>query len=113
MTSRNCRMNKLGIDDEELFKVENKRSDYYKSMYNVDFTKKKMNKNFGLGKVDAFVDGDTINPKLSMKGDKINAEYIRKNQKYLALSKTGITTYQYDFCGYKPKNINHTIKINP
>ena len=44
-----------------------------------------------------------LNPKLSIKRDEINAAYIRKNQAVLSKSRTGITTYQYDFCGMRPK----------
>ena len=81
----------------------NNRFNFFKTSYNIDFTKKKLNQRYGYGKVNAFVGGDMHNPKLSLKRDEINAVYIRKNQAVLSQSKTGITTYQYDFCGMRPK----------
>ena len=81
----------------------NNRFNFFKTSYNIDFTKKKLNKRYGFGKVNAFVGGDMLNPKLSLKRDEINAAYIRKNQAVLSKSRTGITTYQYDFCGIRPK----------
>ena len=81
----------------------NNRFNFFKTSYNIDFTKKKLNQRYGYGKVNAFVGGDMLNPKLSLKRDEINASYIRKNQAVLSQSKTGITTYQYDFCGMRPK----------
>ncbi len=81
----------------------NNRFNFFKTSYNIDFTKKKLNQRYGYGKVNAFVGGDMLNPKLSLKRDEINAAYIRKNQAVLLQSKTGITTYQYDFCGMRPK----------
>ena len=81
----------------------NNRFNFFKTSYNIDFTKKKLNQRYGYGKVNAFVGGDMLNPKLSLKRDEINAVYIRKNQAVLSQSKTGITTYQYDFCGMRPK----------
>ena len=79
------------------------RFNFFKTSYNIDFTTKKINKRYGYGKVDAFIGGDMLNPKLSFKRDEINANYIRKNQAVLSKSKTGITTYQYDYCGMRPK----------
>ena len=81
----------------------NNRFNFFKTSYNIDFTKKKLNQRYGYGKVNAFVGGDMLNPKLALKRDEINAVYIRKNQAVLSQSKTGITTYQYDFCGMRPK----------
>ena len=81
----------------------NNRFNFFKTSYNIDFTKKKLNQRYGYGKVNAFVGGDMLNPKLSLKRDEINAVYIRNNQAVLSQSKTGITTYQYDFCGMRPK----------
>ena len=79
------------------------RFNFFKTSYNIDYTTKKLNKRYGYGKVDAFIGGDMINPKLSLKRDEINANYIRKNQAVLSKSKTGISTYQYDYCGMRPK----------
>ena len=79
------------------------RFNFFKTSYNIDFTKKRLNKRYGFGKVNAFVGGDMLNPKLSLKRDEINAAYIRKNQAVLSKSRTGRTTYQYDFCGMRPK----------
>ena len=83
--------------------LDKDRFNFFKTSYNIDFTKKRLNKRYGFGKVNAFVGGDMLNPKLSLKRDEINAAYIRKNQAVLSKSKTGITTYQYDFCGMRPK----------
>ena len=83
--------------------LDKDRFNFFKTSYNIDFTKKRLNKRYGFGKVNAFVGGDMLNPKLSLKRDEINAAYIRKNQAVLSKSRTGITTYQYDFCGMRPK----------
>ena len=83
--------------------LDKDRFNFFKTSYNIDFTKKRLNKRYGFGKVNAFVGGDMLNPKLSIKRDEINAAYIRKNQAVLSKSRTGITTYQYDFCGMRPK----------
>ena len=77
---------------------------FFKTSYNIDFTKKQLNKRYGFGKVNAFVGGDMLNPKLSLKRDEINAAYIKKNQAVLSKSRTGISTYQHDFCGMRIKN---------
>ena len=69
----------------------------------IDFTNKGLDKNHGFGKINAFLDGDTISPKLNYKGDKINSDYIKRNQNVLSQSKTGISTYQYEFCGKSQK----------
>ena len=83
--------------------IDYRSRDFFRTSYSIDFNKKKLNKRYGYGKVNAFVGGDMLNPKLAIKKDEINAAYIRRNQAVLSQSKTGITTYQYDFCGMKPK----------
>ena len=83
--------------------LDKDRFNFFKTSYSIDFTKKRLNKRYGFGKVNAFVGGDMLNPKLSLKRDEINAAYIRKNQAVLSKSRTGITTYQYDYCGIRPK----------
>ena len=90
-------------NEMELSLKNRDRFNFFKTSYNIDYTTKKLNKRYGFGKVNAFVGGDMLNPKLSLKRDEINAVYIRKNQAVLSQSKTGITTYQYDFCGMRPK----------
>ena len=89
------------------------RFNYFQTSYNADFTKKKINDRYGFGKVNAFIGGDMINPKLSIKRDEINANYIRKNQAVLSKAKTGITTYQYDFCGLRPKKAPRGRSLDP
>ena len=78
---------------------------FFKTSYKNDFTKKKINKRYGYGRVDAYIGADMISPKLSYKRDEINANYIKKNQAVLSKSKTGVTTYQYDYCGIRPNTI--------
>ena len=90
-------------NEMELSLKNRDRFNFFKTSYNIDYTTKKLNKRYGFGKVNAFVGGDMLNPKLSLKRDEINAAYIRKNQAVLSKSRTGITTYQYDFCGMRPK----------
>ena len=85
----------------EISERNRSRFDFFKTSYNMDFTKKKINKRYGYGKVNAFVGGDMLNPKLSFKRDAINANYIKKNQEILSKSTTGITTYQHDYCGFQ------------
>ncbi len=87
----------------EISKKNKSRFDFFKTSYSMDFTKKKINKRFGYGKVDAFIGGDMLNPKLSYKRDDINNAYIKKNQAVLSKSKTGVSTYQYDYCGIRPQ----------
>jgi len=90
-----------GIDTDANHSIYNNRWNFFKTSYNHDFTKKKLDKRSGYGKVNAFVGGDMINPKLSLKRDEINARYIKKNQVILSKAKTGVSTYQYDYCGIK------------
>ncbi len=98
--------NKYNEDDlspGEISKENKNRFNFFKTSYSIDFTKKKLNPKFGYGKIDAFVVGDMLNPKLSFKRDEINSNYIKKNQAVLSKSRTGVSTYQYDFCGIRPK----------
>jgi hypothetical protein len=90
-------------NEMELSLKNRDRFNFFKTSYNIDYTTKKLNKRYGFGKVNAFVGGDMLNPKLALKRDEINANYIRKNQAVLSKSKTGISTYQYDYCGMRPK----------
>ena len=98
--------NNPDVSPGEISKQNKGRFDFFKTSYNIDFTKKKINQRYGYGKIDAFVGGDMLNPKLSYKRDDINAEYIRKNQAVLSKSKTGVSTYQYDYCGIRPQPIS-------
>ena len=89
-----------------------KRFNYFQTSYSIDFTAKKFDKNYLFGKVNAFVGGDMLNPKLTLKRGEINANYIKKNQAVLSKSKTGVTTYQYDFCGMRPKKVSRIRSIS-
>ena len=93
----------MELTPEELAKIEQESKNVLKSSYMIDFTKQKMDKSKGFGKINAFVDGNRLNPKLSMTGDDPNSLYIKKNKEILSQSKTGISTYQYDYCGIKLK----------
>ena len=93
----------MELTPEELAKIEQESKNVLKSSYMIDFTKKKMDKSKGFGKINAFVDGNRLNPKLSMTGDDPNSLYIKKNKEILSQSKTGVSTYQYDYCGIKLK----------
>ena len=95
--------NFLEITPEELAEVEKKSKNTLKSSYMIDFTEKKLNKNQGFGKINAFVDGNKLNPKLASNRNEPNSAYLKKSQAILSQSKTGISTYQYDYCGLKPK----------
>ena len=88
----------------EIEQIERQNKVTLRSSYMVDFTKKKIDKSHGFGKINAFVDGDRLNPKLALTGTDPNSLYIKKNNAILSKSKTGVTTYQWDFCGYKLKN---------
>ena len=93
----------MELTPEELAKIDQESKNVLKSSYLIDFTKKKMDKSKGFGKINAFVDGNRLNPKLSMTGDDPNSLYIKKNKEILSQSKTGVSTYQYDYCGIKLK----------
>ena len=93
----------LELTPEELAKIELESKNLLKSSYMVEFTSKKMEKPKGFGKINAFVDGNRLNPKLNLTGNDPNSLYIKKNRAILSQSKTGISTYQYDYCGYKLK----------
>ena len=97
----------LELTPEELAEAEmpnkNTNKGSLKSSYMIDFTEKKLNKNQGHGKINAFVDGNKLNPKLASNRNEPNTNYLKKSQAILSQSKTGISTYQYDYCGLKPK----------
>ena len=76
---------------------------------NSSYNYKNVNNNHGFGKINAFVDGNKLNPKLNSNENDPNSLYYKKNQAILSQSKTGITTYQYDYCGMKPKKKNRII----
>ena len=92
------------LTPEEIQQIERQKKITLRSSYMMDFTKKKIDKSHGFGKINAFVDGDRLNPKLIQTGNDPNSLYIKKNQAILSKSKTGVTTYQWDFCGLKLKN---------
>ncbi len=94
----------LELTPEEIEQIERQNKITLRSSYMMDFTKKKIDKSHGFGKINAFVDGDRLNPKLIQTGNDPNSLYIKKNYAILSKSKTGITTYQWDFCGLKLKN---------
>ena len=93
----------LELTPEELAEVEKESKNVLKSSYMLDFTEKKLNKNQGFGKINAFVDGNRLNPKLASNRNEPNTNYLKKSHAILSQSKTGISTYQYDYCGLKPK----------
>ena len=93
----------LELTPEELAQVEKESQNLLKSSYMYDFTTKKLEKSKGFGKINAFVDGNRLNPKLSLTGNDPNSLYIKKTKAILSQSKTGISTYQYDYCGIKLK----------
>ena len=93
----------LELTPEELAKIEMESKNLLKSSYMVDFTSKKIEKSKGFGKINAFVDGNRLNPKLNLTGNDPNSLYIKKTNAILSQSKTGISTYQYDYCGLKLK----------
>ena len=93
----------MELTPEELAQVEKESKNVLKSSYMVDFTTKKMDKSKGFGKINAFMDGNRLNPKLTLTGNDPNSLYIKKNKAILSQSKTGISTYQYDYCGIKLK----------
>ena len=92
------------LTPEEIEQIERKNRTTLRSSYMMDFTKKKIDKSHGFGKINAFVDGDRLNPKLAQTGSDPNSIYIKKNYAILSKSRTGVTTYQWDFCGLKLKN---------
>ena len=92
------------LTPEEIEQIERKNRTTLRSSYMMDFTKKKIDKSHGFGKINAFVDGDRLNPKLAQTGSDHNSLYIKKNYAILSKSRTGVTTYQWDFCGLKLKN---------
>ncbi len=88
----------------EIEQIERQNKVTLRSSYMMDFNKKKIGKSHGFGKINAFVDGDRLNPKLALTGTDPNSLYIKKNYSILSKSTTGVTTYQWDFCGIKLKN---------
>ena len=104
MSSNQKNINLDELAKEEIEQIERRNKVTLRSSYMMEFTKKKIDKSHGFGKINAFVDGDRLNPKLAQTGTDPNSLYIKKNNAMLAKSKTGITTYQWDFCGLKIKN---------
>ena len=100
----------LELTPDELAQVEKESKNLLKSCYMADFTTKKMEKSKGFGKINAFVDGNKLNPKLYMTGNDPNSLYIKKNNEILSQSKTGISTYQFDYCGIKLKEQGNSHK---
>ena len=105
--------NDAELSPAEIARDYKTRFNFFNTSYSIDFTKKKLDKGYGHGKVNAFVVGDMINPKLSLKRNEINANYIKKNQAVLSKATTGVSTYQYDFCGIRPKKNPRSRSIDP
>ena len=103
MATKKTSNNYLELTPEELAEVEKQSKNLLKSSYMIDFTEKTLNKNLGFGKINAFVDGNRLNPKLASNRSEPNSNYLKKSQAILSQSKTGISTYQYDYCGFKQK----------
>ena len=104
MSSNLKDINFAELTKEQIENIERQNKATLRSSYMMEFTKKKIDKSHGYGKINAFVDGDRLNPKLAQTGTDPNSLYIKKNNAILSKSKTGITTYQWDFCGLKIKN---------
>ena len=104
MSSNLKDINFAELTKEQIENIERQNKTTLRSSYMMEFTKKKIDKSHGFGKINAFVDGDRLNPKLMQTGTDPNSLYIKKNQAILSKSRTGITTYQWDFCGLKLKN---------
>ena len=92
-----CELHEL--TPEERAEMEKRNKETFKSSYMVYFTAKKLNKNLGHGKINAFVNADMLNPKVVSNRYEFNSNYLKKNQAVLSKSKTGITSYQYFHCG--------------
>ena len=103
MSTNNKKKSYLELTPEELAEIDKPKKNTLKSSYMMDFTEKKLNKNQGFGKINAFVDGNRLNPKLASNRNEPNTQYLKKSQAILSQSKTGVSTYQYDYCGMKPK----------
>ena len=95
--------NLFELTPEEMEEIDKPKKNSLKTSYMIDFTEKKLNKNQGFGKINAFVDGNKLNPKLFANRKEPNSDYLKKSQAILSKSKTGVSTYQYDYCGLKPK----------
>ena len=100
------------LTKEQIENIERQNKATLRSSYMIEFTKKKIDKCHGYGKINAFVDGDRLNPKLAQTGTDPNSLYIKKNNAILSKSKTGVTTYQWDFCGLKIKNRGRPSRYN-
>ena len=59
----------LELTPEELAEIDKKNKNTLKSSYMIDYTQKKLDKNYGYGKINAFVDGNRLNPKLASSRD--------------------------------------------
>ena len=103
METKKEKNNIFELTPEEMEEIDKPRKNTLKTSYMIDFTEKKLNKNQGFGKINAFVDGNKLNPKLSSSRKEPNSVYLKKSQAVLSKSKTGVSTYQYDYCGLKPK----------
>ena len=104
MEAKKTNNNLFELTPEEMAEIDKpKKNSSLKTSYMIDFTEKKLNKNQGHGKINAFVDGNKLNPKLSSSRKEPNSDYLKKSQAILSKSKTGVSTYQYDYCGLKPK----------
>ena len=76
----------LELTPEELAEIDKQSKNLLKSCYMIDFTEKKLNNNYGFGKINAFVDGNKLNPKLESCRKGPNSQYIKKNKAILAQS---------------------------
>ena len=72
----------LELTPEELAEIDKESKNTLKSCYMIDFTQKKLNKNYGFGKINAFVDGNKLNPKLESSRKEPNSQYIKKIKHY-------------------------------
>ena len=65
----------LELTPEELAEIDKQSKNLLKSCYMIDFTEKKLNNNYGFGKINAFVDGNKLNPKLESCRKGPNSQY--------------------------------------
>ena len=72
----------LELTPEELAEIDKKNKNALKSSYMIDYTQKKIDKNYGFGKINAFVDGNRLNPKLASSRDGPNSLYLKKIKQY-------------------------------
>ena len=83
MSSNLKDINFAELTKEQIENIERQNKTTLRSSYMIEFTKKKIDKSHGYGKINAFVDGDRLNPKLAQTGTDPNSLYIKiENRNY-------------------------------